>query len=64
MTLLNHKEVAERFRVSARTVYRWRKLGLLARRLGRTTRYHIDDVEAFLRNNSTSGGAANPPPTP
>jgi len=62
MTLLNQKEVADRARVAVRTVQRWAKRGLRCVKHGRIVRYHIDDVEAFLRNNSTSGGAVTPPP--
>jgi excisionase family DNA binding protein len=64
MTMLLLKEVAERYRVSRRTVYRWRKMGLRCARVGRVVRYHVDDVDAFLRANTTTtltSGADSPP---
>ena len=62
MTMLSIKEVATRACVSTRTVRRWRARGLRFTKHGRVLRFHIDDVDAFLRsNNSTSGGDVTPP---
>lgn len=64
--MLSAKEVAEKAGVTVRTVRRWHARGLKVRRLGhRTTRYHSDDVDAFLRSNTsqTSGADVTPPST-
>lgn len=45
---LTVRQVAERLQVSDRQVWRWIEVGeLLATRLGRSVRIHIDDFRAF-----------------
>lgn len=65
MTFLNQKEVAARARVTVKTVQRWARRGLRCVKHGRIVRYHIDDVDAFLRSNNsqTSGADVTPPST-
>lgn len=65
MTFLTAKEVAERARVTVRTVRRWHARGLKKCRSGRGATYHSDDVDAFLRSNTsqTSGADVTPPST-
>lgn len=66
VTFLNQKEVAARARVNVRTVQRWSKRGALrCSKHGRIVRYHVDDVDAFLRANSTlTSEGASPPAAP
>ena len=64
MTMLTAKEVAARVGVTVRTVRRWHARGLKVRKLGhRITRYHVDDVDAFLRANSTTLTSEGTPPS-
>lgn len=60
MTFLTAKEVAEKARVTIRTVRRWHKRGLRKAREGRGATYHVDDVDAFLRSNTSTSGATRP----
>lgn len=65
--MLSVKEVAARASVSVKTVRRWRQRGLRSIQHGRILRFHVDDVDAFLRANSTtltSEGAPTPPAVP
>jgi excisionase family DNA binding protein len=48
--LLTAEEVAERVRVSERTVWRWAKTGVLRPiRIGGITRFGASDIEALLK---------------
>ena len=48
--LLTSAEVAELFSVDERTLRRWRAEGRIkAIRIGRTVRFHPDDIEQVLR---------------
>lgn len=47
--LLTIREVAEYFRISEQTVYRWFSKGLLAAvRVGNVTRVRSEDLDAFI----------------
>lgn len=59
--LLTENEVAEHLRVSPRTVRKYRHNGDLPHvRLGRSVRYLVDDVNAFISNLTVSNDAASP----
>lgn len=46
---LTMREVAAKFRVSKRTIIRWAQSGrLVAKRVGRVTRFDVRDVERLL----------------
>ncbi len=58
--LLTEQEVADLFRVTTRTVRRWARAGQLAPvRIGGTTRYRPDELDAFLRSNNDESPATN-----
>lgn len=61
--MLSVKEVADRAKVSVKTVRRWRARGLRFTQHGRVLRFHVDDVDAFLRNTSQTSGADVTPPS-
>lgn len=48
--LLKHEELAERWGVSPRTL--WRLDDIPRVKLGRSVRYKIEDIEAYERRNS------------
>ncbi len=58
--MLSVKEVAARAKVSVKTVRRWRHRGLRSTQHGRILRFHVDDVDAFLRSNTSTSGATPP----
>jgi excisionase family DNA binding protein len=47
--LLTTVELAEKLKVSDRTIMRWMKVGLPYMRAGRTTRFDFDDVEQWMK---------------
>ncbi|MBT2748378.1 helix-turn-helix domain-containing protein [Lysobacter sp. ISL-50] len=53
---LSTEELAERWRVAARTVKRWRSEGIGPRsvKVARSVRYRLDDVERFERGTDTA----------
>lgn len=53
---LTQNELAERWRVSARTLEGWRDkgIGLAFTRIGNRVRYHIDEVKRFERSWTSS----------
>lgn len=61
------KDVAKKKGVSAKTVQRWRHLGLRASKVGRVVLFAESDVEAFLASKASTlpvGGSASPPTSP
>ncbi len=58
--MLTVDEVAMKYRVSKRTIFRWKKKGLRTSQHGRVLRFHVDDVDAFLRSNTSTSGATPP----
>lgn len=56
-TLLTEQEVARLFRVTRRTVERWRAEGILPyRKIGRTIRFKWADLDEALDNQSSRRG--------
>ena len=54
--LLTVYDVAERARVTPRTVWRWEKEGRIsAVRIGRTVRFRAEDVETLLELDEAAG---------
>ena len=53
--MLTVGEIADYFRVSERTVYRWLSKGILpAVRVGNVTRINRDDLDAFIATNTNT----------
>lgn len=49
-TLLTTIELAEKLKVSDRTIIRWMKIGLPYMKAGRTTRFDFNDVEQWMKS--------------
>ena len=61
--LLSPKELADMIGVTVRTLQMWRMFGEgpdYKRLNGRLIRYHIDDVNAYLRRTTKRGTHENP----
>lgn len=47
--LLTTSELAEKLKVTDRTIIRWMKIGLPYMKAGRTTRFDFNDVEQWMK---------------
>lgn len=50
--LMTSQEVADYFKVTMQTVYKWRKEGVPSIRIGHEYRYELDKVMEWLRNEN------------
>ena len=50
--LLNNKEMAEHLRVSRMTLNRWRTLGMPFKNIGKSVRFNVEAVEAWIEENN------------
>ena len=50
--LLTSAELAEYFKVTEQTIYKWRKEGVPLIKIGREYRYELDKVMEWLKNRN------------